>query len=151
MPQTVITTDLHAQQMNPMNHAPYKRSRGEKQLLKLISDVVHPYSQDQSPSEKARADTRRYMDEEPVDEHPLLWWKKNCSQYTVLAKKYLAIAAISVSAEWAFSTAGNTVNQNRACLLSENVNILVFLAENLQQICTVSIVCMHVFLNIFGS
>jgi len=75
------------------------------------------------------------MDEEPVDEHPLLWWKKNCFRYptlTVLAKKYLAILATSVPAERAFSTVGNIVNRKRACLLSENVNILVFLAENLQ-------------------
>lgn len=56
-----------------------KSLRGEKQLLKSIIDVVHPYSQDQSPFEKARAEARRYMDEEPVDEHPLLWRKKNCS------------------------------------------------------------------------
>ena len=28
MPQTVIKTDLHAQQMNLMNHAPYKKSQG---------------------------------------------------------------------------------------------------------------------------
>ena len=70
-----------------------------------------------------------------MDEDPLLWWSKNSSRYpnlTVLAKKYLAIPATSVPAERVFSTAGNIVNQKRACLLPENVNLLVFLAENLE-------------------
>lgn len=50
----------------------------------------------------------------------------------VLAKKCLAIPATSVPAERTFSTAGNIVNQKRACLLPENANLLVFLAENLE-------------------
>ena len=127
--------DHRPERTDESDEPPYKKSRGEKQLLKLISDVIHPSSQDQSPTEKAKVEARRYMDEEPVDEHPLLWWRKNCSRYptlTVLAKKYLAIPATSIPAERAFSTTGNIVNQKRACLLSENVNILVFLAENLE-------------------
>ena len=113
---------------------PQKRSRGEKHLMALISDVIHPPNQCQSPTEKALTEARRYIDEEPADEDPLLWWSKNSPRYpnlTVLAKKYLAIPATSVPAERAFSTAGNIVNQKRACLLPENVNLLVFLAENL--------------------
>ena len=124
---TTITTD-------GSDEPPPKKSRGDKQLLKLISDVVHCSNQNHSPTEKAQAEARRYVDEEPVDEDPLLWWSKNSSRYpnlAVVAKKYLAIPATSVPAERAFSTAGNIVNQKRACLLPENVNLLVFLAENL--------------------
>jgi len=43
----------------------------------------------------------------------------------------LAIPATSVPAERALTTAGNNVNQKKAFLLSENVNMF-FLAENLQ-------------------
>ena len=47
-------------------------------------------------------------------------------------KKYLAIPATSVPAEHAFGIAGHIVNQTRSYLLAENVNKLVFLAENLK-------------------
>ena len=76
-----------------MDGPPQKRSRGEKHLMALISDIIHPPNQCQSPTEKALAEARRYIDEEPVDEDPLLWWSKNSPRYpnlTVLAKKYLA-------------------------------------------------------------
>ena len=50
----------------------------------------------------------------------------------IYCKEYLAIPATSVPAELAFSVAGHIVNQKRSCLLAENVNKLVFLAENLK-------------------
>ena len=50
----------------------------------------------------------------------------------IYCKNYLAIPATSVPAEHAFSEAGHIVNQKRSCLLAENVNKLVFLAENLK-------------------
>ena len=68
-------------------------------------------------------------------EDPLIWWKINGKRFCHLAKlarKYLCIPATSVPSERAFSAAGQIVNQRRACLLPENVNILVFLAANLK-------------------
>ena len=47
-----------------------------------------------------------------------------------LAARYLSIPA-TVPCERGFSTAGHVVNEKRACLLPTNVNMLVFLAENL--------------------
>ena len=67
------------------------------------------------------------------DQKSLLWWKDYHSQFPLLSKmtrKYLCIPATSVSSERAFST-GHIVNAKRACLLPENVNMLVFLAQNL--------------------
>ena len=122
-----------SQNMDGADEPPQKRSRSEKHLMALMSDVIHPPNQCQSPTEKALAEARQYIDEEPVDEDPLFWRSKNSPGYpnlTVLAKKYLAIPT-SVPAERAFSTTGNIVNQKRACLLPENVNLPVFLAENL--------------------
>ena len=37
---------------------PQKRSRGEKHLMALISDVIHPPNHSQSPTEKALAEAR---------------------------------------------------------------------------------------------
>ena len=64
----------------------------------------------------------------------LSWWKHNHSRYPFLVQlvpKYFLVPGVSVPSERRFSHAGHTVNDRRACLLPENVNILVFLAENL--------------------
>ena len=86
----------------------------------------------QRPSERARAEVKRYTEEEPSADSPLEWWKKNHTRFSylsVLAKKYLAVPATSVPTEQAFSIAGHNVSQKRSCLLPENV---MFLAENLK-------------------
>ena len=70
---------------------PQKRCCGDKHLMALISDVIHQPNQCQSRTEKALTEARRYIDGEPVDEDPLLWWSKTsprCPNLTVLAKKY---------------------------------------------------------------
>ena len=70
---------------------------------------------------------------EPVG--PLGWWKTNSDRYPklALAAKYcLCIPATSTPSERIFSTAGYIVNKNRSCLLPENVDKLVFLAQNLK-------------------
>ena len=54
--------------------------------------------------------------------------------YSYLAQlvcKYLLVPATSVPSEREFSRAGHIVNEQRACLLPQNVNMLVFLVENL--------------------
>ena len=87
-------------------------------------------------AERIRKEVAKYIALEPPieDQHPLQWWKDNQKRLPLLvkcARKYLCIPATSVPSERAFSLAGYIVNQGRACLLPENVNILVFLAENL--------------------
>ena len=47
-----------------------------------------------------------------------------------MTRKYLALPAISTPS---FSIADSIVNKKRACLLPENVNMLVFLYENLSK------------------
>ena len=77
----------------------------------------------------------QYKGEEHTDKSPLLWWSSFKGRYplfTQLAKHYLAIPATSVSCERVFSEAGHVVNKKRSCLLPSNVNMLVFLAENLK-------------------
>ena len=70
-----------------------------------------------------------------VDSNPLEWWKihyVNYSHLACLAGKYLCILATSVASECLFSTNGNIVSDKRSCLKPERVNILAFLAKNLQ-------------------
>ena len=67
--------------------------------------------------------------------NPLVWWRDNQKHYPRLAqltRKFLCIPATSVPSERAFSVAGHVVNEKRACLLPENVNMLVFVGENLE-------------------
>ena len=111
-----------------------KVSKAEKRLLSFVDDIVKSKHRGTSPAEKAKAEIHKYVDEEPEAESPLVWWRMNSARYPCLsyvARKYLAIPATSVPAERAFSLAGHIVNQKRSALLSDNVNKLVFLAENL--------------------
>ena len=103
-------------------------------MLHLIGDVCKPSTTDTDTSQRAKSEMRRYMDEEPCEISPLIWWKENEGRYPALSKmarKYLALPATSTPSERAFSIAGSIVNKKRACLLPENVNMLVFLYENL--------------------
>ena len=72
---------------------------------------------------------RRYMDEDPCKISPLVWWKRNKGRYPALstmAREYLALPATSTPSEYAFSIAGSVVNKKQACLLPENVSMMVF-------------------------
>lgn len=71
----------------------------------------------------------------PRAENPLDWWKGRGSQlYPALAKvaqMYLSIPATQTRSERLFSTAGSVVSNRRELLLTEHVEQLVFLHENL--------------------
>ena len=117
---------------------PVKRYRGEHKLMELLEDVVNPTLQDQSTipaTERAKTELSRYVGEDSTGKNPLQWWSEHSSRYPTLnqlALKYLCIPATSVPSERAFSIAGHIVNEKRACLLPETVNMMVFLAENLK-------------------
>ena len=120
--------------------------RGEKKFLHILEDVVQPHVEQEGnrvvtdDCDKARREVARYTGDEDLgdtwtDHGPLEWWGSNRIRYPCLAQlasKYLAIPATSVPAEQAFSMAGNVVNIRRSCLLPDTVNMLVFLASNLQ-------------------
>ena len=64
----------------------------------------------------------------------LLWWSQHEKLFPMLSKivrKYFCIEATSCSAERTFSTGGTTVTAKRSKLEPDNVNMLVYLRENL--------------------
>ncbi len=89
-----------------------------------------------SPQQKFHDELQKYKAETKLDfeEDALLWWKLNCSKYSVLsllAQKYLCICATSASSERVFSTAGNVLTPLRAHLTPDKVEMLTFLSKNL--------------------
>ena len=64
----------------------------------------------------------------------LSWWKENEIFYphiSKVAKKSLAIPALSVPSEKVFSFTGNLVSKKRARMTPANVNMFVFLNKNM--------------------
>ena len=90
-----------------------------------------------TPEQRAKREMTSYM-REPViggEEDPLMWWKRNAERLPLLslvAKKYLCVCATSTASERVFSTAGNIVIPTRNLLKPEKVDMLVFLAKNLE-------------------
>ena len=95
------------------------------------------------PEDVAEIELVSYLREKPVlvnsgseedNTDPLEWWKDNSYRYklfSTLAAKSLCVPATSVPSERVFSCTGNIINSKRACISSENVNMLCFLHNNL--------------------
>lgn len=69
-----------------------------------------------------------------TESDPLEWWKLNESGYPGLAKvakKYLVVPATSAPSERLFSKSGKIVNELRASLKPDKVEMLTFLARNI--------------------
>ncbi|XP_049909754.1 E3 SUMO-protein ligase ZBED1-like [Epinephelus moara] len=82
------------------------------------------------------AEVNSYLLSPTIDSEadPLAWWKLHHFTYpklSKLARQYLCIPATSSPSERLFSTSGNVVTCQRACLKPTKVNMLVFLAKNL--------------------
>lgn len=76
-----------------------------------------------------------YQSLETLDRNddPLSWWQvyeKRLPQLAKVAKKYLAIPAISVASERHFSAAGRTLSKTRNRLLPGTTDLLLFVSEN---------------------
>ena len=89
-----------------------------------------------TPNQKATAEITLYLQEMAVDdeENPLTGWKNNQGRLPLvarLARKYLCICATSAPSERVFSTAESVATPLRSLLNPEKVNMLVFLARNL--------------------
>ena len=129
---TAITTSITT--TTSSNFSQPKRPKS--QLMELIGDIIQSPSVVSNPIEIAHQELQRYLADlvHPDHLHPLSWWFDNVKRYptlAIMARKYLCICATSVPSERAFSLAGHIVNERRASLLPETVNMLSFLADNL--------------------
>ena len=70
------------------------------------------------------------------DENPLEWWRLRAPILPLLsrvARRYLGIPATSCASERVFSSSGLICNAKRSRLTTENVETLVFLAQNYEK------------------
>ena len=106
-------------------------------LMTLLSDVMGQAEAPRlpvDPEEKARREVQNYALLDADDGDPLDWWRNNEQKFPLLSaltRKYPRIPSTSVLSERVFSTAGHIIHAKRASLLPENVNMLVFLSQNL--------------------
>lgn len=80
-------------------------------------------------------DVYKSLPSAPFHADPLQWWKLHedkCPLVVQLAKQVLCIPATSVASERVFSTAGDIVTSQRACLKPAHVDKLIFLKKNLK-------------------
>jgi len=120
---------------------PVKKAKREKGLMYLLEDVIVGDSSTSSFSDSSvkTTDVKKEMNnylclEVQPSDNLLQWWhdhKRHFPFLSCMAKKCLSIPTISVPSERAFSVARYIVNEKRSCLLPENVDILVFLVDNL--------------------
>ena len=104
---------------------------------KVADSVNHLNARDGSAeSADAMSETGLYFGEKliPRDSEPLKWWHehgKNYPKMSKLARKYLCATATSVPSERLFSKAGELVSHRRSSLKPKNVNMLLFLNQNI--------------------
>lgn len=80
-------------------------------------------------------DYKQFREISPAED-PLAWWSQHEAQLPILAhfaKKYLCISASSCASERVFSTSGNICSPRRSRLTEEHLEMLVFLAKNLNK------------------
>ncbi|XP_053170155.1 zinc finger BED domain-containing protein 4-like [Scomber japonicus] len=125
--------DSQAKSVNP----PIDK-RAKPSLGSLLKSNPGPTSTtfDMQMEQAIEAEVNSYLLSPTIDSEadPLTWWKLHHLTYpklSKLARRYLCIPATSSPSERLFSTSGNVVTCQRACLKPTKVNMLVFLAKNL--------------------
>uniref|UniRef100_A0A8C7R8M3 HAT C-terminal dimerisation domain-containing protein n=1 Tax=Oncorhynchus mykiss TaxID=8022 RepID=A0A8C7R8M3_ONCMY len=112
-----------------------KRKTDKEREMEMLMCGDEEEKEDQRDSKEEIKDY--LQDRTKVNGGPLAWWGKNEDRYPKLARaaKYLfSIPATSTPSERIFSKAGLIFNKTRSCLLSENIDKLVFLSHNLKRL-----------------
>ena len=108
----------------------------ESDLWGTFDKKVAEASMHRTNSVESAVEIRQYIQEKNLSrqEDPLEWWKQQASGYPHLCqlfKKYLCIPATSVPSKRAFSKAGELVSKKRSNLKPSNINMLLFLSNNM--------------------
>ncbi|XP_060583389.1 E3 SUMO-protein ligase ZBED1-like [Ruditapes philippinarum] len=118
---------------------PSSPKKKKQSLADLFDDELYVVSETapRSSLERASDEVTVYRKKASIrlNNSPLQWWKENEVSLPLLAslaKKYLAVPGNTVPSERVFSTAGDIVSGQRACLKSKHVDRLLFLKKNLQ-------------------
>ena len=90
-----------------------------------------------TPQEMAASELAAYrkLPKLPSNANHLSFWREqslNLPGLTELATKYMVVQATSVPAERVFSTAGDIITAECACLDPEQVEVLIFLKKNME-------------------
>lgn len=120
----------------PFEVSPSKRFKDDKGLLDFSdsSDSNGCTSSLTRTAVEKEIDTYKIEEQLQHGDDPLQWWHKNQHRFVTLAqlaRKWLCVQATSVPAERLFSSAGEIVSKKRSSLKPENVDILLFLSNNL--------------------
>ncbi|XP_034538951.1 zinc finger BED domain-containing protein 1-like [Notolabrus celidotus] len=88
-----------------------------------------------STAEKVQGEIQEYrgLPSTLTSVNPVTWWwnvRDTLPMLSNLATRYLCVQASSTPSERTFSTAGDTISQERACLLPEKADMLIFLKKN---------------------
>ena len=116
---------------------PAKKSLMEDVLDDEEDEVMFVSESKLTPQEMAASELAAYrkLPKLPSNANPLSFWREqslNLPGLTELATKYMVVQATSVPAERVFSTAGDIVTAERACLDPEQVDALIFLKKNME-------------------
>ena len=107
-----------------------------KKLGSWLKSVRQEQESIRSPEQAVKDEIEQYCKivKPDADSNPLQWWQQHQKAYPTiakLAKKYLSPCASSCASERLFSTCGNVATAKRNLLKPEKLNMLVFLAKNL--------------------
>ena len=91
---------------------------------------------------EAKCDVALYCEEEAVheDSYILEYWKTNRKKLPLLsrlASKFLCIPVSSATSERVFSTDGNVVSGRRTNLNIDNIEVFVYMKENMKELKTI--------------
>ncbi len=124
-------------QTTPVQAAAPPPSKKKKMCI-FLKKSQEEQSSSLSPEERISKEIESYLSCPILDVEsnvsPLKWWKDHATSYPTLSKlavKILCVCATSCASERLFSTSGHIVTPARASLNPEKVNMLVFLAKNL--------------------
>ncbi len=115
---------------------PPKKSKGLGAILAKVVESAGGQEEPSSPNERIKKEIQLFRDKPAIDpdSDPLRWWadeQKRLPILAELARKYLCVCGTSVPSERIFSKSGYIVNIYRSRLSPKNVNMLVFLAQNM--------------------
>ncbi|KAL0973461.1 hypothetical protein UPYG_G00203940 [Umbra pygmaea] len=135
-----LSEDMATSAAPPPTPPPHKKHLALGELFKdedqaLLKTVPADVSGGLSITEKVQNEVQLYRSFPAVlsSVNPILWWWQKKDQKPMLSKlanKYLCVQASSTLSERVFSTAGDTLSVERAQLLPERVDMLVFLKKN---------------------